>query len=108
MMYEDKKDETSGLMKGFDIFKNKPSLSEAMLKRQEEFIDAIGKLRPIEVMKVDELPEVGDPNKMYVTVKDVPAIIEGKEETVAKTRVYAYVNGEYILVDDINKEKEGQ
>ena len=104
MLYEDKKDETSDLMKGLEIFKSKPSLSEAMLEQQKELMDAIGKLSPIEVVKVDELPEVGDPNKMYVIVKDVPAIIEGKEETVTKTRVYAYADGKYILIDDINKE----
>ena len=108
MMYEDKKDETSGLMKGFEIFKNKPSLQEAMLQRQKEFMEALGKLSPIEVIKVDELPEVGESGKMYVTVKEVPAIVEGKEEIVVKTRVYAYVDGEYILADDITSEAEGQ
>ena len=108
MIYEDKKDETSGLMKGFEIFKNKPSLSEVMLERQKEFMDALKNVRPMEVIKVDELPETGESNKIYVVQKEVPAIIEDKEEMVIKTRMYAWMNDRFDLIDDINIEAEGQ
>ena len=108
MLYEDKKDEIFGLVKGFEIFKNKPSLSEAMLKRQKEFMDAMKNLNPFEIIRVDQLPETGEHDKLYVIQAEVPAIIDGKDETILKTRVYAWLEHEgFVLVVDINSESEG-
>ena len=109
MMYENKQEEKSGLMKGFEIFKSNPSLSEAMLEQQKGFMDAIKNLNPLEVIIVDQLPETGECDKLSVIQAEVPAIIDGEDETVLKTRVYAWLEGEgFVLVDDINSEAEGQ